>query len=163
MHPKNPDSRSTPALLASRRTFIAGLTGGLGSLAVLPALAQFRVEVSGVGLTQMPIAIAVFRGEAQAPQKIAAIVTADLERSGVFRAIDTAGLVADESTRPDLGTWRQKGADALVTGSVTLLADGRFNVRLRLWDVVRGQDLGGQSYAVTLADLQVAFLCTLVM
>ncbi len=91
----------------------------------------------------MSIAIAVFRGEAQAPQKIAAIVTANLERSGVFRAVDTAGLVADESTRPDLATWWQKGADALVTGSVTPLADGRFDVRLRLWDVVRGQDLGG--------------------
>jgi len=126
------------------------------SLVCLPALAQFRVEVSGVGLTQMPIAIAAFRGEAQSPQKIAAIVTANLERSGVFRAIDTEGLVADESTRPDLGTWRQKGADALVTGSVTPLADGRFDVRLRLWDVVRGQDLGGQSYAVTLADLRLS-------
>ncbi len=130
---------------------------GLGvALLGLPVLAQFRVEVSGVGLTQMPIAIAAFRGEAQSPQKIAAIVTANLERSGVFRAIDTAGLVADESTRPDLGTWRQKGADALVTGSVTPLADGRFDVRLRLWDVVRGQDLGGQSYAVTLADLRLS-------
>ncbi len=117
---------------------------GLGvALLGLPVLAQFRVEVSGVGLTQMPIAIAAFRGEAQSPQKIAAIVTANLERSGVFRAIDTEGLVADESTRPDLATWRQKGADALVTGSVTPLADGRFDVRLRLWDVVRGQDMGG--------------------
>ncbi len=127
-----------------------------GALPIVPALAQFRVEVSGVGLTQMPIAIAAFRGEAQAPQKIAAIVTANLERSGVFRAIDTAGLVADESTRPDLGTWRQKGADSLLTGSVTRLADGRYDVRCRLWDVVRGQDLGGQSYAVTLADLRLS-------
>ena len=121
-----------------------------------PALAQFRVEVSGVGLTQLPIAIAVFRGEAQAPQKIGAIVKADLERSGVFRPVDTAGLVADESTRPDLALWRQKGADSLVTGSVTPLADGRFDVRLRLWDVIRGQDLGGQSYAVTPADLRLS-------
>ena len=138
-----------------RRTLVTLVSAGVLS-AAMPALAQFRVEVSGVGLTQMPIAIAVFRGEAQAPQKIAAIVTADLERSGVFRAIDTAGFAADESTRPDLGTWRQKGADALVTGSVTPLADGRFDVRLRLWDVVRGQDLGGQSYAVTLADLRLS-------
>ena len=138
-----------------RRTLITLASAGALS-ATMPALAQFRVEVSGVGLTQMPIAIAAFRGEAQAPEKIAAIVTADLERSGVFRAIDTAGLVADESTRPDLGAWRQKGADALVTGSVTPLADGRFDVRLRLWDVVRGQDMGGQSYAVTLADLRLS-------
>jgi TolB protein len=112
--------------------------------------------VSGVGLTQIPIAVATFRGEAQAPQKIGAIVKADLERSGIFRGVDTTGIVLDESARPDMAVWKQKGADSLVTGSVTPLADGRFDVRLRLWDVLRGQDLGGQSYAVTVADLRLS-------
>ena len=138
-----------------RRTLVKLLAAGTLPL-VLTAQAQFRVEVSGVGLTQMPIAIATFRGEAQAPQKIGAIVKADLERSGVFRAVDTSGATLDESARPDLALWKQKGADSLVTGSVTPLADGRFDVRLRLWDVVRGQDLGGQSYAVTDADLRLS-------
>ena len=127
-----------------------------GCLCASAVWAQFRVEVSGVGLTQMPIAVATFRGEAQAPQKIGSIVKADLERSGVFRSVDTAGAVMDESARPDMAMWKQKGADSLVTGSVTPLADGRFDVRLRLWDVVRGQDLGGQSYAVTSADLRLS-------
>jgi TolB protein len=139
----------------SRRTLMLGTGAGLLSFAP-PLLAQFRVEVSGVGLTQLPIAVAEFRGDAQAPQKIGAIVKADLERSGLFRAVDTGGAVADESTRPDLAQWRQKGADSLVTGSVTALADGRFDVRLRLWDVVRGQDLGGQSYAVAASDLRLS-------
>ncbi|MES2363168.1 MAG: Tol-Pal system beta propeller repeat protein TolB [Pseudomonadota bacterium] len=138
-----------------RRTIISLLAASTLPIAG-PALAQFRVEVSGVGLTQMPIAIATFRGEAQAPQKIGAIVKADLERSGVFRSVDTTGVVADESTRPDLAQWRQKGADSLVTGSITPLADGRFDVRMRLWDVVRAQDLGGQSYAVSAADLRLS-------
>lgn len=120
----------------------------------LPALAQFRVEVTGVGLTQLPIAIAPFRGEAQAPQKIAAIIQADLERSGQFRAIDAAGAALDETTRPDVALWRQKSADSLAAGSVTRLADGRFDVRFRLWDVVKGQDLGGQSFVVTQGDLR---------
>ena len=120
------------------------------------AFAQFRVEVSGVGMTQLPIAIAPFKGEAQSPQKIGSIVKADLERSGMFRGVDAAGLVADESTRPDLASWRQKGADAIVTGSVLPLADGRFDVRLRLWDVVREQDLGGQSYTVAKTDLRLS-------
>lgn len=122
----------------------------------IPAAAQFRVEVTGVGLTQMPIAIATFRGEAQAPQKIGAIVKADLERSGVFRAVDSAGNVIDESARPELAAWKQKGADSLLTGSVTPLADGRFDVRFRLWDTVRGQDLGGQNYAVSAGDLRLS-------
>jgi TolB protein len=124
--------------------------------AAAPAWAQFRVEVTGVGLTQLPIAIAPFRGEGQSPQKVAAIVQADLERSGQFRAIDAAGAALDEGSRPDVTPWRQKGADSLAVGSVARLADGRWDVRFRLWDVVRGQDLGGQSYAVAAADLRLA-------
>jgi len=120
----------------------------------MPALGQFRVEVSGVGLTQLPIAVAPFRGEAQAPQKAAAIVQADLERSGQFRAVDASGAQLDETTRPDVALWRQKAADSLVSGSMTRLADGRYDIRFRLWDVVRGQDLGGQSYIVVQADLR---------
>jgi TolB protein len=144
-----------PSPLFYRRKFVKLLA--VGSLPwSVPAVAQFRVEVSGVGLTQMPIAVATFRGEAQAPQKIGAIVKADLERSGVFRPVDTTGTAMDESSRPDMAQWKQKGIDSLVTGSLTPLADGRFDVRLRLWDVVRGQDLGGQSYVVTAADLRLS-------
>jgi len=127
-----------------------------GSFSTAPTFAQFRVEVSGVGTTQIPIAIAPFKGEAQSPQKIGSIVKADLERSGMFRGVDAANAVADENTRLDLPNWRQKGADAMVTGSVTTLVDGRFEVRLRLWDVVREQDLGGQSFTVAKSDLRLA-------
>ena len=137
-------------LLPLRRQLLAALIASPS----IPALAQFRVEVTGVGLTQLPIAIAPFRGEAQSPQKIAAIVQADLERSGQFRAIDATGAALDETARPDVALWRQKSADSLATGSVTRLADGRFDVRFRLWDVVKGQDLGGQSFVVTQGDLR---------
>ncbi|MBK7049604.1 MAG: Tol-Pal system protein TolB [Rhodoferax sp.] len=120
------------------------------------AFAQFRVDVSGIGLNQLPIAVSIFRGEDESSQKISSIVLADLERSGQFRNVDASGAVLDETTRPDVGAWRQKGADSLVSGSVNRLADGRYDVRFRLWDVVRGQDLGGQSYAVTQGDLRLA-------
>src|SRR5206468_676172 len=116
-----------------------------GAAALSPAFAQFRIEVTGVGLTQVPIAVARFRGEAEAPQKIAAIVQADLERSGRFRGVDASGPQLDETSRPDMAPLRQRSADALAAGSVSRLADGRWDVRFRLWDVVRGQDLGGQS------------------
>ena len=119
-----------------------------------PAWAQFKVDVSGVGLTQLPIAVSAFRGDDVAPQKLGAIVLADLERSGQFRGQDAAGMALDELSRPELTAWRQRGADSLVSGSVTRLADGRYDVRFRLWDIARGQDLGGQSYAVTAGDLR---------
>lgn len=128
------------------------LTAGL---LALPTWAQFRVEVSGVGLTQVPIAFAPLRGEETSPQKTSAIVQADLERSGQFRGV-TAGVVVDETQRPDISAMRQKGADALLTGSISRMADGRYDVRVRLWDVVRGQDLGAMSYVMVTGDLRLA-------
>jgi TolB protein len=140
-----------------RRTALKLLSAGaLVGLAGSPAIAQFRVEVSGIGLTQLPIALPAFAGEAQAPQKVSQIVRADLERSGMFRAVDTAALTADENTRLDAAAWRQRGADSVAMGSVTALADGRFDVRVRLWDAVRSQDLGGQSHVVSAGDLRLA-------
>lgn len=136
----------------SRRLLVAGLLAA----PFAPALAQFRVEVSGVGLTQLPIAIPPFKGDETSPQKIGGIIQADLERSGRFRAVDSSGVQLDESSRPDVGLWRQRAADSLVVGSVTRLADGRYDVRMRLWDVVRAGDLGGLSFAVTVGDLRLA-------
>ena len=141
-------------ILAARRGFMRKAAGASALAAWGPAMAQFRVEVSGIGVSQLPIALPVFKGEATAPQKISAIVRADLERSGVFRSADAAGMAADESTRLDPTVWRQRGADFMAAGSISPLADGRFDVRVRLWDVVRAQDLGGQSFAVNAAELR---------
>ena len=141
---------SAPLFRASRRALLSALALTAG----LPAMAQFRVEVSGVGLTQLPIAVAPFKGESSTPQRPASIISADLERSGQFRPVDASGPQLDETSRPEMSLWRQRNTDSLVTGSISKLADGRYDVRFRLWDVVRGQDLGGQSYAVPAADLR---------
>ncbi len=144
----------TPRSFRHLATLIRWVVACCALALALPVAAQLRVEVSGVGLTQLPITIAAFRGQELAPQKLSAIVQADLERSGQFRGVDGTAMAMDELSRPDLTAWRQRGADSLVAGSVTRLADGRFDVRFRLWDLTRGQDLGGQSYAVTQADLR---------
>ncbi|HEX6364494.1 MAG TPA: Tol-Pal system protein TolB, partial [Albitalea sp.] len=111
------------------------LLGALGAGLAAPVLAQFRVEISGVGATQLPIAVVRFRNEEAGGQPIGSIIQADLERSGQFRGVEALGLL-DENTTPVLPDWRARGADALVAGSVTRLADGRFDVRYKLWDVV---------------------------
>jgi TolB protein len=117
------------------------------------AWAQFKVEVTGVGVTQVPVHLNAFRDEGQSPQKISAIIQADLERSAQFRVSSTA-LSMDETSRPDVAMLRSRGAENFVTGSVTKLADGRFDVRFRLWDLMKFQDLGGASYAVVPGDLR---------
>ena len=143
-------STSMAAATLTRRALVA-----LPLAAALPAaLAQFRVEIAGVGATQLPIAVLPFRAEAAAPQPVGAIVRANLERSGFFKPVDTGSAALDEGSQPAMADWRNRGADALVAGSVTRLADGRFDVRYRLWDVVQGRDLGGASFAVPAADLR---------
>jgi TolB protein len=138
----------------SRRNILrqaASLTGiGLAGHSVW---AQLRVEVSGVGATQLPIGLSLFRGEDVAPQKLSAIIAADLVRSGVFHAI-SGPSGADESSRPEWPRIRSLGADSLLVGSITRLADGRFDVRCRLWDAVRGVELGAQSLISTSGDLR---------
>ena len=140
-----------PLVSRTRRALIA--SSALG--AAWPALAQFRVEISGVGLTQVPLAAAAFRGETESGVAISKVVRADLERSGLVRTLDV-DVPLDERSSVDLPAWRARGADALVAGSVTRLADGRFDVRFKLWDAVKGEELLGQSKVVLAGDLRLA-------
>jgi TolB protein len=149
---------STFEMLIQRRHFGAALAAS-ATAALLPlspaARAQFRVEISGIGATQLPLAVVKFRDEALGGQPIAAIVRADLERSGAFRGVDVGGAL-DERSPPQYPDWRSRGADALVAGSVSRLADGRYDVRFKLWDAVRGEELIGQALAVPAGDLRLA-------
>ncbi|MBC7501740.1 MAG: Tol-Pal system protein TolB [Herminiimonas sp.] len=110
------------------------------------AHAQLRVEISGVGANQIPIAIAAFADESLAPQQVTAIIKADLARSGFFKIIDT-GNVMSETSSINYGDWKSRGADALVVGSVQRLADGRFDVRYRLLDTVKSAPLSALAFA----------------
>jgi TolB protein len=131
------------------------LTAALGASLVLPAAAQFRVEISGVGSTQIPVALGPFRGEAPGLVSLSSVIRANLERSGVFRSLDApSGL--DERSRLPQSEVRAQGADALLAGSINRLADGTFDVRYRLWDAVKGTDALTRAVTVPAADLRLA-------
>jgi TolB protein len=140
-----------PLVSVSRRRTLAALAAvGAG-----PALAQLRIDIAGVGGTRVPVAIVDFRDESKSPQPIAAIVRADLERSGLFRSVDApAGL--SETSVPVWTDWRARQADALAAGSVSRLADGRLDIRFKLWDVVKGTEVVGEAHAVLPEDARLA-------
>jgi TolB protein len=119
---------------------------GAAMLAATSAFAQVRVEIAGVASNQIPIAIAAFADEDVAPAQVSAIVKADLERSGVFKIID-AGTMS-ETAAVDYGQWKSRGADALAVGSVHRLADGRLEVRYKLFDTIKSSELSSLSNAV---------------
>ena len=100
------------------RTLVASCLIAAGT-----AHAQLNVLVTGVGSTQFPIATANFANEANSPQQVSAIVRQDLARSGKFTNIDAGGTPVAETDSVDLGSWKAKGADAFVSGSVTRLAE----------------------------------------
>jgi TolB protein len=119
-----------------------------GLLAVTAAHAQLRVEVSGVGSSQLPIAVAMFADESIAPQQVSAIIKDDLARSGYFKLIEVGGVIS-ETSAVNFGDWKSRGAEALVVGSVQRLSDGRFDVRYKLLDTIKSSTLSGISLANT--------------
>ncbi|PXX47648.1 TolB protein [Undibacterium pigrum] len=132
-------------------TAVIAAVANLSGLA--PAYAQIRVEVSGVGSNQIPIAIAGFTDEALTPQQVTSIIKDDLTRSGYFKIIDS-NVVLNENAVVNFGDWKSKGADALVVGSVQSLADGRFDVRYKLLDTVKSSTLSGFSVTAPPANVR---------
>ena len=144
-----PDRTARPLLSA-----LLFATASFGT-AFAPAHAQLRVEITGVGSNQFPIAVATFQREGSVPQEIHEIVREDLKRSGMFRNIDPGSTPVAETAQVNLGDWKGRGADAFVAGSMTRLADGRYDVRYRLYDTIKGTPIDGQSYVSSVADLRI--------
>ena len=119
---------------------------GLSLLMASQALAQehLNIQISGVGATQIPVTIAGFANEAAAPQKVTDIIRADLARTGLFRLVGT-DAVLPESASIDYQKWKANGADALVVGSVEKTADGKIDVRYRLFDLGKASQLSALS------------------
>jgi TolB protein len=119
------------------------------------AAAQLSIEITGAGAQRIPIAIAPFAGEgalaAAGGAGISAIVRADLERSGLFRTLEVPAFnpPLTEASAVNHAEWRSRLADALVMGSVAARPDGRFEVRFKLFDTVKGADLSGVAYTLS--------------
>jgi len=121
-------------------------------LAASQAKAQLVFDITPGTQQRTPIAIVPLAGEAAlGPTAISAIVRADLERSGLFRALELPPLnpTPTEASTISYSEWRARLADALVVGSVSSRPDGRFEVRFRLHDTVKQAALGGIAYTMT--------------
>jgi TolB protein len=120
------------------------------------AHAALSIEIIGTGAKQIPVAIVPFRAEEGLSQKVTPVVAADLTNSGLFKMIDAGGINPLPSDPQDLnyGTWRTRGADAVVIGSVTARSDGRYEVNFRLMDVTKQAQLAGFAYVASAAQLR---------
>jgi len=118
-----------------------------------PASAQVQIDINHPNVQPMPIAITDFAGgtaqDAQSGHDIASVVSADLERSGLFKPINPKAFIQTVESlqvQPRFADWKAINAQALVSGKTELTQDGHLRVEFRLWDVAGEQALIGQAY-----------------
>ncbi|MCZ2328819.1 Tol-Pal system beta propeller repeat protein TolB [Bartonella sp. F02] len=113
------------------------------------AHAQLKGTITGADFNPIPIAITDFISNDSIGQKISAVVTADLERSGLFLPLDKTLFleqITNSNIQPRFLDWQQINAQGLVTGQVVRETDGRLRVDFRLWDVFGHKQLKGQRF-----------------
>ncbi|HEY3949517.1 Tol-Pal system beta propeller repeat protein TolB [Phenylobacterium sp.] len=135
----------------SKRTVLAAMAALPASAWLVPAAARADIEVNvnRADVQPLPIAIPGFTGTRGAD--IAGVISADLQRSGLFRPLDPASFVEHDLTvaiQPRFPAWQQINAQALVNGQVTA-SDARLQVDFRLWDVFAEKQLLGLQFAST--------------
>ncbi len=132
------------------------LAAFLVAFAALAARAQLTIDITTSGGRQIPVAILPFAGEAAQPQPVSPVVGADLARTGLFRLVNAVGVspLPTEPSEVNFVDWQARAAEALVIGKIEPQADGRVEVRFRLFDVQKQSQLASFSYVVAPAQLR---------
>jgi TolB protein len=122
----------------------------------LAARAQLTIDITTSGGRQIPVAILPFAGEASQPQPVSTVISADLGRTGLFRLVNAVGVspLPTEPSEVNFVDWQSRSAEALVIGKIEPQADGRVEVRFRLFDVAKQAQLASFSYVVAPAQLR---------
>lgn len=107
----------------------------------------------------LPIAVVPFGWQGAGPppgEDLAAIVRADLHRSGRFETLEERDMLArpHDLSEVDFRDWRVLGMDNLVVGQVSPNAPSGYLVRFQLLDVYRGEQLAGYSVPTTEVDVR---------
>ncbi len=133
------------------RSFILSLFVLLFSL---PASAELVLDITKPNFQPMPIAITSFYSDDSERQKlgrdIAGVVTADLNRTGLFKPLDPQAFIQDTRSLnvggPRFPEWRAINSQALVTGTASKAENGQTRVEFRLFDVFSERQMLGMAY-----------------
>lgn len=132
---------------------VAWLAVAVGAAFASSAAAQLRVDITRGTVEPLAIAVPDLYGEkpdeSDYGKRIAGVIAADLERSGLFKPIDSRAFIqtADSlKVQPRFADWRVINAQALVSGSTEAQQDGRLRVEFRLWDVFAQTQMTGFAY-----------------
>lgn len=116
------------------------------------AHAAIEIEITQGGESAIPIAIVPFgwNGGGSKPEEIAAIVSADLQRSGNFSPMNEEDFVERpiSGDKPRYGNWRIAGAEFLLIGSIRSKTSD-YEIEFQLFDISQQTLLKGLKFQVT--------------
>jgi TolB protein len=138
---------------------VACIAGAILTLvAVLPAGAQLRIEVTSGVTDPVPIAVVPFSRapSADGGLDVAQVIQHDLEGSGRFRALPRGQMPATP-TQPSavvMADWKNAGEDYIVVGRVVPIEAGNVAVDFDLLNTLTGQRVAGQRFVGTAGALR---------
>ncbi|MCU7865529.1 MAG: Tol-Pal system protein TolB, partial [Candidatus Thiodiazotropha sp. (ex Lucinoma borealis)] len=111
-----------------------------------PALhAELTIEITEGVEGALPIAVVPFswQGNGSPPEDIAAVINADLQRSGRFKTLPRADMLARPTSVEaiEFKDWRALDIENLVIGQVQSNGAGGYQIQFQLLDVFRGEQL----------------------
>ncbi|MFN2309764.1 MAG: Tol-Pal system beta propeller repeat protein TolB [Gammaproteobacteria bacterium] len=122
------------------------------------AQAVLTIEISEGVEGALPIAVVPFGWSApQAlPEDVAAIIAADLQRSGRFAPVPARDMLSrpTQAAQVNFRDWRVLGVDNLVIGQIEATGTDSYNIRIQLLDVLRGGGVAGFTLPATRAQLR---------
>jgi TolB protein len=121
------------------------------------ALADLTIEITEGVEGALPIAVVPFGTQGAAPPvDVAAVINADLQRSGRFKTIPQADMLArpTQAEEIEFKDWRSLNAENLVVGQIRPQGTGGYEIRFQLFDVFRGEQLTGYTIPTTAPNLR---------
>jgi len=121
--------------------------------------ARLTIEITGGTEGAQPIAIVPFarpEGGGVFSEDVAAIIAADLARTGRFRPMPHRDMMATPHTpeEVDLRDWRLVAMDNLVIGKVQRAAVSGYDISFVLFDVFRGTQLAAMTFTSRASELR---------
>lgn len=138
---------------------ITVLLAALLALFASPLRAELKITITEGVDKPIPIAVVPFGLQGTStppPLDAAAIVAADLARSGRFAPLDRQDMLQRPITgaEVDFGDWRIQGSEVLIIGRVLQSGTDQYEIQFQVFDVLRGEQLLGYRQPATTADFR---------
>ena len=132
---------------------------GLTLLPLAESHAVLEIQITQGVSTAVPISIVHFGWQVQRPlpnTDVAAVIGADLTRSGRFKAIPVSSMLEKptEANAINFTNWRVLAVNNLVIGRIKPAGVGNYQVEFQLFNVYTGQQLLGLSVLTSAQSLR---------